>query len=133
MVWPPCVPYEDFWLTNGDNINPFSMFLLIFVLIGILAATEYVLGYFENRETKRGDMIVSSVIVVCVITILYYFNTNWDYISYKIDLDSYEYSQREIDDRRIAKPMKVYSPRVYQIRINQCEKSKIKTNIEYTR
>lgn len=133
MVWPPCVPYEDFWITNGESINPFSMFLLIFVLIGILAVTEYVLSYFESRKTKRGDMIVSSIIVVCVVSLLYYFNSNWDYISYKIDLDSYEYSQRELDDRKIAKPYKAYSPRVYEIRMKQCEKSKVNVNIEYSK
>lgn len=132
IVWPPCIPYEEFWLTNGESINPFSMFLLIFVLIGVLAVTEYVLSYFENRANKHGDMIVSSIIVVCVVSILYTFNINWDYISYKIDLDSYEYSQKELADRSIHKPYKVYNPKGYKRRMERCKKSKADINIKYS-
>ncbi|NQZ90182.1 MAG: hypothetical protein HRT54_21680 [Colwellia sp.] len=98
------------------------MFIFVFVLIGLWASLEFTLSYFNDVKHKKGNMLVSSLVILCVISTFYFFDKNLKYIHFSNTLDNYEYSERQINDYLVVVPLKFKKPNRYNWVKERCKK-----------
>jgi hypothetical protein len=115
-----CGPFYEFWLTTQNSLNPYFMFYLNFALIGLWAALEFSLVFFKLKQAKPGDKLIYTLIIGCVLCLLYVFNAKWEAMAFGRYQDTITYTQKQLDDWQVTKPIKFNRSWGYYFRHKRC-------------